>query len=100
MRKSLIAGVFVVAVLSIAPFALSQIQNVKSTGGQLQGVVADGVASFKGIPFAAPPVGRSALEGSAACEGMDWRQKSGYVRSRLHAGSRNVQDDGILPECQ
>jgi para-nitrobenzyl esterase len=57
MRKSLIAGIFVAAVLSIAPFALSQIQNVKSTGGQLQGVVVDGVASFKGIPFAAPPVG-------------------------------------------
>ena len=57
MRKSLMAGIFVVVVLSIAPLALSQIQNVKSTGGQLQGVVADGVASFKGIPFAAPPVG-------------------------------------------
>jgi len=57
MRKSLIAGIFAVAVLSIAPFALSQIQNAKSTGGQLQGVVVDGVASFKGIPFAAPPVG-------------------------------------------
>ncbi len=57
MRKSLIAGIFVLAGLSIAPFALSQIQNVKSTGGQLQGVIADGVASFKGIPFATPPVG-------------------------------------------
>jgi para-nitrobenzyl esterase len=51
------AGVLLLVVLSIAPFALSQIQKVKSTGGQLEGVVADGVASFKGIPFAAPPVG-------------------------------------------
>jgi len=57
MRKNLIAGVFVAAVLSVAPFALSQIQTVQSTGGQLHGVVADGVASFKGVPFAAPPVG-------------------------------------------
>jgi para-nitrobenzyl esterase len=57
MKKSLIAGFFIAALFSIAPFALSQIRNVKSTGGQLQGVVVDGVASFKGIPFAAPPVG-------------------------------------------
>jgi para-nitrobenzyl esterase len=57
MRKGLFAGIFAAALLSIAPFAQSQIQNAKVTGGQLQGVIADGVASFKGIPFAAPPVG-------------------------------------------
>src|SRR5262249_25499177 len=31
--------------------------QVKVTGGEVKGAVADGVLSFKGIPFAAPPVG-------------------------------------------
>jgi para-nitrobenzyl esterase len=70
MRKSLIAGSFIAALLCIAPFALSQIQNVKSTGGQLQGVVVEGVASFKGIPFAAPPVGD--LRWKAPRPAKDW----------------------------
>jgi para-nitrobenzyl esterase len=38
-------------VLSQAP------ATVRVDGGELQGVVADGVASYKGVPFAAPPVG-------------------------------------------
>ncbi len=35
----------------------AQISIVKVTGGTVEGVVKDGIASFKGIPFAAPPVG-------------------------------------------
>src|SRR5262245_51279553 len=31
--------------------------KVKVDSGELQGAVADGVLSFKGVPFAAPPVG-------------------------------------------
>jgi len=57
VRKGLIAATFLAAVFAVTPFALSQIQAVTVTEGQLQGAVADGVASFKGIPFAAPPVG-------------------------------------------
>lgn len=45
------AALFGTAVRSQAP------ATVKVDGGDVQGVVADGVESFKGIPFAAPPIG-------------------------------------------
>ena len=44
--------------MSLGTVGLSQSAPVvRVDGGELQGVVADGVVSFKGIPFAAPPVG-------------------------------------------
>ena len=54
MKKILIAAVLISAFSQIA---FSQIQTVKVTGGEVQGVVAEGISIFKGIPFAAPPVG-------------------------------------------
>ena len=52
---------YLVAVLAIiicaATPVLAQISTAKVTGGVVEGVVKDGIASFKGIPFAAPPVG-------------------------------------------
>jgi len=44
--------------MSVGTAVHSQTQPVvRVDSGDLQGVVADGVASFRGIPFAAPPVG-------------------------------------------
>ena len=48
----------VVAAIHAAPAAQSQAPaTVRVDTGELQGVVADDVLSFKGIPFAAPPIG-------------------------------------------
>jgi para-nitrobenzyl esterase len=44
-------------VLMGARAGVAQLQTAKVAGGQLEGVVSGGVAAFKGIPFAAPPVG-------------------------------------------
>jgi para-nitrobenzyl esterase len=38
--------------------AFGQVLTARVTGGEVQGTAANGIAAFKGIPFAAPPVGR------------------------------------------
>ncbi len=58
MGRNKLSGLFAAAViLAAAQCALSQIPSAKVTGGEVQGVVAGDVASFKGVPFASPPVG-------------------------------------------
>jgi para-nitrobenzyl esterase len=90
MRKSPIGGFLIAAIFAITPFALSQIQAVKVTGGQLQGVVAGEVASFKGIPFAAPPVGD--LRWKAPEPAKAW---TGVLKAENYAAGC-IQDPGML----
>jgi para-nitrobenzyl esterase len=45
------------AIICVAVPVMAQISTARITGGMIEGVVKEGVASFKGIPFAAPPVG-------------------------------------------
>jgi para-nitrobenzyl esterase len=49
--------VMLAVILCAAAPVLAQISVAKVTGGTVEGTVKDGIASFKGIPFAAPPVG-------------------------------------------
>lgn len=49
-------AVAAVAILTTAP-AWAQAPTVEVTGGTIQGTQSGGVTVFKGIPYAAPPVG-------------------------------------------
>jgi para-nitrobenzyl esterase len=53
------AGSFAVLMLAaaIATPGQTQIRTAQVTGGTVEGVVADGLSTYLGIPFAAPPVG-------------------------------------------
>jgi len=45
------------AAVLFAASAHAQVREADVTGGKVTGVVANGIATFKGIPFAAPPTG-------------------------------------------
>ena len=54
MRMTLL---LIAAQIVIAGIADAQIREAQVTGGRVSGVVTNSIAAFKGIPFAAPPVG-------------------------------------------
>lgn len=54
VKRALTAGMAVIATMAFVP-ALAQ--PVETTGGLLEGVNDEGVTVFRGVPFAAPPVG-------------------------------------------
>jgi hypothetical protein len=47
--KKILFAIFLTC--DFAQLAVSQIQTAKVTGGEVQGVVTDGISIFKGIPF-------------------------------------------------
>ena len=55
MKQGLVAFFAALALLPMP--ARAAISQAKTTAGAVQGEVVDGIGEFKGIPFAAPPVG-------------------------------------------
>ncbi len=57
MRAGWLRAAMLTAALCVATPAMAQIGTANVTGGTVEGVVADGLSTYLGIPFAAPPVG-------------------------------------------
>ncbi len=78
-----------IALLCFRP-ATAQVQIVSVTGGRVEGVTAHGITSFKGIPFAAPPVGN--LRWRAPQPVTPWKG----VKQADHFGPSCMQAPGPL----
>ena len=57
MKRFLLFLTLLAVTLAAVPSAFAQIQTATVTGGKVEGGITNGVASFEGIPFAAPPLG-------------------------------------------
>ena len=82
--KKASAGILLAAATTLAQ-AAAPATTVKVEGGRIEGRVEDGVRAFKGIPFAAPPVG--ALRWQAPQPVRPWQG----VRQAVEFGNRCMQ---------
>ncbi len=90
MKPAWIAATLAAIALVCVRPAAAQIGIVTVTGGRMEGVTADGVASFKGIPFAAPPVGN--LRWRAPQSVKSWKG----IKKADHFGPSCMQDPSFV----
>ena len=67
---------------------------VRIDTGQVRGVEANGVISFKGIPYAAPPVGKLRWRAPQPAQHWERRARCDEIRPGMHA------DDGRSAEIE
>ena len=75
-----------IVLASVSAHAQLAAPHVRISQGELEGEVSTmGPLVFKGIPYAAPPVGDLRWREPKPAAGMDRRPRRDKVRSRLHA---------------
>lgn len=84
MRQFITAAVLLA--LAVGPAAAQVTKPIKIDTGEVTGILANGVESFKGIPFAAPPVGKlrwRAPQPAAPWQGVKAADKFGFICPQL-----------------
>ena len=100
MRRSAIAVMLAVGSLVAVRTAPAQVRAADVTGGHVSGVAANGLVSFKGIPFAAPPVG--ALRWKAPQPVKPWpgvKQADQFGPGCVQAASPYMQVPSMSEDC-
>jgi para-nitrobenzyl esterase len=100
MKRFAIAAVVAIVILVGARTAPAQVREAEVTGGRLTGVEAHGISSFKGIPFAAPPV--AALRWKAPQPLQPWsgvKQADTFGPGCVQAASPYTQVPSMSEDC-
>jgi para-nitrobenzyl esterase len=101
MKRSLppLAIMMILCVAAISS-ARAAIEYANITGGQVQGEVKDGLATFKGVPFAAPPVG--ALRWRVPQPVVAWRgmrKANAFARACIQPWGDNPDPNLTSEDC-
>jgi para-nitrobenzyl esterase len=100
MKPFSVSLLFAVAVLMCGGVAQAQVREAVVTGGRVAGAEAHGIVSFKGIPFAAPPVG--ALRWKAPQPLQPWsgvKQADQFGAGCMQAPSPYTQVPSMSEDC-
>jgi para-nitrobenzyl esterase len=104
--KKLFISLFFVMLISPALLAQSNTNNtptVKTLNGTLEGINASGISEFKGIPFAAPPLGDLRWREPQPVEnwnGIRRADKFGPRAMQLNVfGDMNFRSNGMSEDC-
>src|SRR3982751_6591704 len=99
---------FLLPCISLMSFAQKISSNlsvhVKTANGVLEGVEESGIISFKGIPFAAPPVGNLRWREPQPVKNWDGVRKADKfgprAMQRAIFGDMNFRSDGVSEDCR
>jgi para-nitrobenzyl esterase len=88
--------------LSVLPIhaVQAQVTQAKVTGGAVSGVASDGMTIFKGVPFAAPPVGDLRWKAPAAV--TPWsgvKQADGFANACMQAPNSQGNTAPVSEDC-
>jgi para-nitrobenzyl esterase len=100
MKRFAVALMLVLVSLAWVRTAQAQVREADVTGGHVSGVEANGLVSFKGIPFAAPPVG--ALRWKAPQPVQPWsgvKQADRFGPGCVQAASPYTQVPSMSEDC-
>ena len=95
-----VAAMLAIVMLVWAHAAQAQVREAAVTGGRVAGVEANGIVSFKGIPFAAPPIG--ALRWKAPQPVHPWsgvKQTGSFGPGCVQAASPYTQVPSMSEDC-